>query len=89
MVHKISLKVTRKHILEGLHANCLQCPVALAFGDIGMEVSVTSEYFRTIHPAPIKYYKLPPELQKIVRTFDAYKNVEPVEYTFELEEYDA
>lgn len=80
----MNIKVTQKHIDEGLRWNCSYCPIALAIKEL-LKVAVVSVNARTVYfPFDIKSEKLPLNISTFIKRFDAGCIVYPIEFELEI-----
>jgi hypothetical protein len=74
------VRVTRQHIAQGIQGDCSLCPLALAFRAAGLTVRVGVRIL-IIDRRP---YRMPALLADWADAFDAGREVEPIEFAFEL-----
>lgn len=79
------IKVTQKHIDNGVKNNCEACPVALAMKDKGMrDIRVMPNMFECIEftskAGLIHLRDMPNKVMEFVAKFDTGKKVKPFEF---------
>jgi hypothetical protein len=80
MNRTVRVRVTRQHIAQGIQGDCSHCPLALAFREVGLHVRVGVRILIIDrHP-----YQMPALLADWADAFDAGREVEPIEFAFEL-----
>ena len=76
----MKIKVTQVHIDLGKKENCILCPIALAFLDLGYkEIHVYREFVLADELA----FDLPDNARVFIDDFDCDRHVEPFEFKIE------
>jgi len=79
---KIKIKVTKKHIKDG--GGCvINCPIALAAREIGLELDVYGEQYASVWDSDTwkrTYYDLPRSARRFIKRFDSDKKVKPFNF---------
>ena len=79
--NKLQVKVTQKHIDDGIAESDTHCPIALAVGEL---LGISQDHIEVdsdqITIDDISGYDLPDLAREFVRAFDAGDPVEPIEF---------
>lgn len=74
------IRVTKKHIKQGVISDPYSCPVALAIRDKGFECVVTEHTIRTNNIWAYKRYNCPRSVSRFVKAFDKGRKVKPFSF---------